>query len=165
MTDLLTHLLTVLQIAPKNISLGGDSAGGNLALELTSHILHPHPDVPPVELKGAKLNGLVLLTPWISFHHDWPSSRDNKYKDILPGRVLDEWSTTWLGGAKPDGYNEPLSLPDGDAWWDGLPGVFREVQVVAGGDEILLDSIRELAKRLQVSLAILSCLNPRISDF
>ncbi|KAI0265808.1 Alpha/Beta hydrolase protein [Gloeopeniophorella convolvens] len=42
----LTHLLEH-GAHPSNIVLCGDSAGGNLALQAISHILHPLPNLPP----------------------------------------------------------------------------------------------------------------------
>ncbi|KAL1633126.1 hypothetical protein SLS58_011217 [Diplodia intermedia] len=60
--QLLNHVLRNLRVAPRNIILGGDSAGGNLTLALLSHILHPHPDaaaVPAVELRDFSSEGVV----------------------------------------------------------------------------------------------------------
>ncbi|KAL0256877.1 hypothetical protein SLS55_007686 [Diplodia seriata] len=60
--QLLNHVLRNLRVAPRNIILGGDSAGGNLTLALLSHILHPHPDaaaVPAVELRDFSTEDVV----------------------------------------------------------------------------------------------------------
>lgn len=46
-----------------------------------------------------------------------------------------------------DGYNEPLAAEEG--WWAGLDGVVKEFLVCGGGDELLLDPIRELVRRFQ----------------
>lgn len=48
------------------IVIAGDSAGGNLTLGLISHLLHPHPDVPKVELSGP-LATTILISPWVKF--------------------------------------------------------------------------------------------------
>lgn len=34
-------------------------------------------------------------------------------------------------------------------WWRGLDGVVKECLIVGGGDEILLDQIRELGRRFR----------------
>ena len=70
------------------------------------------------------------------------------------------WSANFLGGKKRDEYNEPINAEQG--WWEsgggvegaegkGLRGLVEEMLVVGGGDEILLDSIRVMMVRLEVS--------------
>lgn len=61
-----------------------------------------------------------------------------------------------MGGKRRDEYNEPINAEQG--WWEtggelgeGLKGVVGEMLVVGGGDEILLDSIRVMMERLEVS--------------
>ncbi|OJD32075.1 lipase thioesterase family protein [Diplodia corticola] len=57
---LLNYVLRALRVPPRNVILGGDSAGGNLALALLSHVLHPHPEaaaVPRVELRDFSTSG------------------------------------------------------------------------------------------------------------
>jgi hypothetical protein len=48
--------------------LGGDSAGGNLALGVLAHVIKPHPDVPLIargEAGGEKrFKGVFVLSPW-----------------------------------------------------------------------------------------------------
>ncbi|KAH8721585.1 hypothetical protein GQ44DRAFT_829147 [Phaeosphaeriaceae sp. PMI808] len=58
------------QSEASRIFLAGDSAGGNLVLALLSHILHPHPDVPVVELKQplASTTYEVLADPIIEMN-------------------------------------------------------------------------------------------------
>jgi acetyl esterase/lipase len=58
----LTHLLAETGRKPSDIFISGDSAGGNMAMALLSHILHPHPDVPAVKLDEA-LGGALLYSP------------------------------------------------------------------------------------------------------
>ena len=71
----------------------------------------------------------------------------------------DLWSANFLGGKARDEYNEPFGAEQG--WWEGrgrgeegergLRDVVEEIFVVAGGDEVLVDSIRIMAGRLEVS--------------
>ena len=129
------------------MSIGGDSAGANLAVGVLSHMLHPHPEINPLKLEG-KLRAAILLAPWASFRTDWPSSRYNANKDVVSAVAGDKWSQSFLGGKEPDEYNEPLTAKED--WWEGLDGVVRDILVVGGGDEVLLDCIRELARRLEV---------------
>ena len=147
---LIHHLLTVLHYPPSSVSLGGDSAGGNLTLAVLSHILHPHPSIPPLpSLNNEKLAGAILIAPWVSFAHHWPSITTNKYKDVVGRYQSDTWSQAFLGGAKSDPYNEPLALEEGDAWFEGLGGVVGDMLVTAGEDEVLCSSVTELVSRLR----------------
>lgn len=131
--------------------MGGDSAGANLAAAVLSHILHPHPEIEPLAFENGagKLRAAVLLAPWVSFRHGWPSGTDNAGKDVVTRYAADVWSESFLGGKQSDGYNEPLSLAAEDGWWRGLEGVVGECLVTGGGDEVLADVVRELGRRFQ----------------
>ena len=72
--------------------------------------------------------------------------RSNAKKDVVTTAMGKKWSSTFLDGLPYDGYNQPLSVPA--AWWDGLDGMVRDILIVAGADEILVDCIVELAARL-----------------
>lgn len=127
--------------------LAGDSAGANLVLGILSHLSHPHPSVAPLEI-SAPLRGIILLGPWTSFDNEgWESVKYNKYKDVVSAACADLWSSNFLGGKPRDQYNEPIAA--GAEWWRGLKA--EEVLVVAGGDEILLDSIKTFEGKLKVS--------------
>lgn len=145
--SLLRHALTTLHHSPSTLIIGGDSAGANLTLGVLSHLLHPHPEIEPLTLApGAALRAAILLAPWASFRHDWPSITTNARKDMVSVRAGDLWAASYLGGRERDAYNEPLSA--GDGWWRGLEGVLTECIVTGGGDEILADVIREVGRRL-----------------
>ena len=128
--------------------MGGDSAGGNLALGLVSHLLHPHPEIAAIKIEQP-LRAAILMSPWVSFSTDWPSSKGNAQKDLVVNDLADVWSTAFLAGRERDGWNEPLSASG--HWWQGLENVVSEVLVQGGADEILIDSIKELAKRLEAA--------------
>lgn len=126
------------------------SPGGNLALGVISHILHPHPKCPPLPL-SAPLRGAILLAPWVSFRTDWPSVKANALKDIIEPSLGDLWSANFLGTSNRDEYNEPGERTD-EQWWAGLQDAVAEIFVVGGQDEILVDSIREMGRKLKVSV-------------
>lgn len=52
-----------------------------------------------------------------------------------------------MGGAAPDNYNQPLRAPA--SWWEGLK--VEEVLIIAGADEVLVDYVKELAGKIEVS--------------
>ena len=147
--ECLRYVLTDLNRKPETVSLGGDSAGANLAIGVLSHMMHPHKDLTPLHLdSGAKLASAILLAPWCSFRTDWPSSQYNAKKDIVSPGAGNRWSQSFLGGKEKDGYNEPLSATLG--WWNDLKEVVEEILIVGGGDEILVDPIRELGRQYKV---------------
>ena len=147
--ECLRYVLTDLKRKPENVSLGGDSAGANLAIGVLSHMMHPHKELTPLQLDGgAKLAAAILLAAWCSFRTDWPSSQYNAKKDLVSPSVGNQWSESFLGGKEKDGYNEPLSATEG--WWNGLMDVVEEILIAGGGDEILVDPIRELGRQYKV---------------
>lgn len=145
--ECLRHLVETERRSPADISLGGDSAGGNLAIGVLSHLAHPHPDIPALTLPG-KLHAALLISPWCSFNTHTPSYETNAERDCFDARPLQRWSTAFLGSDSPfagDFYNEPVTAPA--SWWEGTADVIEEVLIWAGGNEILLDGIEEFSKR------------------
>ena len=123
--------------------------GANLALGVLSHILHPHPELPPLSL-SAPLKGGILLAPWASFRTDWPSVKENAQKDIVTAYIGDTWSASFLGTSIKDNYNEPIRTDV--KWWSDLQKIVEEIFIVGARDEILYDVIREMGKILDVSM-------------
>lgn len=146
--ELLRHTLQHLGKSPSEIVLAGDSAGGNLALGVLSHLSHPHPSIAPIGL-AEPLRAAVLIAPWCSFETTADSFRRNAYKDCIGPSSLGPWSRAFMGGAAPDNYNQPLRAPAG--WWEGLK--VAEVLIVAGADEVLVDYVKELAAKMEVRCA------------
>ena len=134
------------------------SSGANLNLGVLSHILHPHPKIPPLSL-STPLKGVILLSPWASFRTDWPSTEANGQKDIVTPYCGDLWSANFLGTSIKDNYNEPIQTDV--KWWSGLQEIVGEIFVVGGRDEVLLDSILEMGKTLEVSTTTSSSVIPR----
>ena len=160
--EALRHVLHTLKVPPNKICVAGDSAGGNLALGVLSHVLHPHGEIEPLRLieegkgvKVPKLDSLLLMSPWCSF--DMRAKVDpmydlNKEKDLVDDRIGQKWSSAFLGGKEGDAYNEPLRTRDEKGWWDGLSWVVDRVWLSAGEEEVLLGSIQEMKEVLAVSL-------------
>jgi acetyl esterase/lipase len=149
---LLDHVLNSLHIPPENIILCGDSAGGNLALSLLSHVMHPHPStnpqIPPLKVSGS-FRGLVLVSPWVDFRTELPAYGSYR-KDCLHPLALQKWSSAFLGHPYPfprevlDEYNQPVLADEG--WWVDIP--VSSILIVGGRDEVLIDSIEEFGATL-----------------
>lgn len=125
--------------------MGGDSAGGNLAMAVLLHLSHPHPAIDPITL-SEPLAGVFGFAPWINFSQDWPSMTENAYKDIITAPVLKSWSSAYLDGKQGDNWSEPDRSPV--EWWQDAKT--ERILILAGGDEILLSPIEAFAKKIKV---------------
>ncbi|KAL4786367.1 Alpha/Beta hydrolase protein [Aspergillus varians] len=145
--EALRYILTKGSRDPSNVIVGGDSAGGNLALAVLLHLTHPHPEIDPLPLKdGADLAGVFGFAPWVNFALDGKSVTENQYKDLLPAEGLKAWSIVYLGKRKAgDAWSEPAKAPT--EWWVGVKA--KRVLILAGSDEILFSAVDEFAKRFK----------------
>lgn len=150
---ILEHLILNLKKDPSKIILMGDSAGANLALALLSHINHPHPDqsIPRFKLTSP-LQGVVLISAWISFKDDAPSMEENKYNDIVTFAAATRWAEEYLGEKLPfPSSNEYTQARDAaPEWWNGLP--VQTVISVCSEDESLSDLIHDFLVKLRIGM-------------
>lgn len=129
---------------PENIILGGDSAGGNLALSLCLRLRDEGKALP---------RALYLLSPWADMLASGKSYEDNYTQDPMFGEkkaVLDEEKRArllqsamygWCGDAD---RKDPLVSPVfGD--YAGFPATLFTV----GGDEILKDDTMTIAENMK----------------
>jgi acetyl esterase/lipase len=122
-------------IAPETLAIGGDSAGGGLAL---------------ATLLAAKAAGLpmpacaILFSPWTDLAGTGASLQTNRQRDaMLVSDKLQEGASFYLNGTDP---KNPLASPlYGDV--SGLPPLLIQV----GDTEILLDDSTRLAAAAQAA--------------
>ncbi len=145
--DLLRYVVTDLGKAPSQVILESDSAGGTLILGVLGHLSHPHPELEPLPLSGP-LKGVVMSSPWTNLYCTGTNYEQKKMQDPVPPSIIRLWAESWLGNATEDYYNYPAKAPA--SWWQGL--MVREVLIVAGGDEMMLDDIQNLGHLLKVPL-------------
>jgi acetyl esterase/lipase len=141
----LNLLLNQLGCRPDQVVIGGDSAGGNLALALLAHIKQPHPLVPNVEgfpIDG-KLKGALLISPWVSNATTAASYDENSKKDYLNREAVEEFIRLW--GPKAELWADCLLAP-GSLWKD-LP--VERVLITVGGFEVFRDDVRTHATRME----------------
>ncbi|KXT10690.1 hypothetical protein AC579_5060 [Pseudocercospora musae] len=144
----LQFLLTEQGRKASNIAIAGDSAGGNMTVGLISHLLHPHPDVPKVEL-SEPLATTVLISPWIKFSATDDSWKRNATADMIPPIAAARWSSLFKGSKPSDEYNEPIRA---DAkWFSGLDKIVKDILVWGGDSEVLIDSIQDFTKILKAA--------------
>ncbi|GMG28537.1 unnamed protein product [Aspergillus oryzae] len=142
--EALRYILTETNRDPANVIVGGDSAGGNLAVAVLLHLSHPHPEIEPLS-DIAPLAGLFAFAPWVSFVHEGASMQENQYKDMIGPEILNRWSHMYLAGKESDAWSEPNRAPT--EWWRDAK--VKEVLILAGRDEILFDSINAFVKKFQ----------------
>ncbi|KAJ5904336.1 hypothetical protein N7504_006719 [Penicillium tannophilum] len=140
----LRYILNETGRSPSDVILGGDSAGGNLAMATLLHISHPHPEIEPLKL-STPLAGVFGFAPWVNFSFDWPSMTENAYKDICTIPWLKKQSDSYLAGKEGDNWSEPSRAPV--EWW--ADSMTERILILAGGDEILLSSIEAFAKNIK----------------
>lgn len=126
------------------IVIGGDSAGGNLAIALMSNLLHPHPDISPLTLEGP-LAGIFLISPWVIFSTDAPSFEECEAKDIHGKAALQDWADDFASPKDRSNYTEPLQAPA--SWWHG--NVARAILNLAGEYEMFRDDIQAFGQVLE----------------
>lgn len=148
-SEALSYVVKDLGRNPQDIILAGDSAGGNLCIAIISHLSHPSRDIPRVEIETC-LRGMILISPWVSFDTSWPSMTYNLGKDIDAIETLRDWAHSYLNGRAGDNNSEPVLAPVD--WWKGAQ-VDRTL-VVAGSDEVFIDSIRAWTENFKVSIAV-----------
>ena len=120
----------------KNIIVFGDSAGGNLALELSLYLKEKNLPQPAM---------LILLSPWTTLETDLPSRTENADRDLILGRTNTVMysavsNTPTYGGDLP--LNDPRLSPI-YADLKNLPPMLIQI----GGRELFADEGIELLKR------------------
>ncbi|KAH9476882.1 Lipase 2 [Psilocybe cubensis] len=142
------HHLVSTGIKPENIQLTGDSAGGVLIHEVISHILHPVPGVPKLDL-SAPLGGAYLMSPW-SCLKDSSLLRNNLGRgDVVPLSASIYWGSKVLDGVSESGipYLDGISVPQN--WFKGVDKVVKRILISAGDAEILRDAIIKYSKTVE----------------
>lgn len=141
-TVAITHLLN-LGIPPSNIIISGDSAGGNLILQLAAHFLRPIPSIPAPPTLSQPLAGGLLISPWTIYNVDSPAYARNDKKDVLDISAFTFVSNMVKNGLAPElqHYSEPVLAPPG--WLKGLEKVYSRFLITAGSEECPLDQTIE----------------------
>ena len=112
---MLAHLIQETGRSPSDIFIAGDSASGNLALSLLSHLLHPQRDVLTFKL-NCPLGDVLLLSQWVSFRTDYTSFNTNTTLDMLTSLALPKWGVMFLNKANASNPEADPGTISGDAW-------------------------------------------------
>jgi acetyl esterase/lipase len=143
------YLLNEREIVPARILLGGDSAGGHLALTLLAHGMQPCPGVTPMAQLGPdenRLKGLLLISPWPNMRADVPSFRMFEHIDMINIEGVHDFIDLY-GPRLGEVWAEPLAADR--SFWANLP--VENLLVTCGNAECLRDSIVELFDGLKAA--------------
>ena len=141
-------------LAPENLQIAGESAGGNLVLQVLSHALHPLSSIPLSPLASSfagehrPVKGAFLISPWvIPRGSDGGSFDTNDKNDLVSKKALCDWGLKIVNPVPLDerSYIEP-SLSSME-WFRDAPRVIERFLITAGGYEVLRDDILAFANR------------------
>ncbi|THU95609.1 alpha/beta-hydrolase [Dendrothele bispora CBS 962.96] len=141
------QLLLKQGVQPQNLYLAGDSAGGNLIFQLFSHILHPLPNVPVLNLNG-RLRGAYLMSPWISISGEGGNQSAHDKTDVISAGSLQELSKYLLKDVPPEQICYLEALKASESWFNGLDQIVEKVIITCGDAECMFEEITAFEKKL-----------------
>ncbi|KAJ7281820.1 hypothetical protein C8J57DRAFT_1500501 [Mycena rebaudengoi] len=114
---------TLAGVKQQNLQIAGDSAGGNLIMQLFSHI------------------GTCLISPWVFLTVDSPCHSENDEIDYLSRRGMKHVGALILDGVPETdrAFAEAAKAPEG--WFEGVDRIANRVLITAGSVECLRDDI------------------------
>lgn len=143
----LSHILSA-GFGPRDIVIGGDSAGGNLAAALLCHLVQPQPTVDPVELEEP-LAAAFLVSPWVTGRTSDASFTENSRVDMISAWTITKAGRDLLGGNNnlagdagqgvPTNISFPLDVEP--SYFEGLSTAVRQIYVTAGNHEVFRDQV------------------------
>ncbi|KAL7947823.1 alpha/beta hydrolase fold domain-containing protein [Trichoderma barbatum] len=132
----------------KDIVVGGDSAGGNLTMQLLHHIVEPHAEACRITI-DEPLSAAVLVSPWLSCDLSNPSFMEHDSSDMLSRSIMRSLAAyAWDREEQDKGsWAEPLEWKG--AWLSQLDSVVRKIHMTVGEREILADQAKSMAKVIE----------------
>ncbi|KAL1861654.1 hypothetical protein Daus18300_008770 [Diaporthe australafricana] len=119
-------------IAPGDLIIGGDSAGGNLVVQLLHHLCHSMSGPQPLSDQSLRFAGIFLVSPWKYVLGDIKEAERLRAHPALP---LDG-DITWLGSIKH---------------------VTKSVYITCGHEEVFMDNVlafSEAVRRMNPGLEV-----------
>ncbi|GFF47779.1 probable carboxylesterase 18 [Aspergillus udagawae] len=133
--------------AAADITIAGDSAGGNLALAVLAHLREPHPRVRPVFEGGdhhqQQLRAALCISPRCANECSAASYTYNASKDIVSKASMKMFNSHWEP-VKEEVWATPLAGTKD--FWGSVPA--KKVLLLAGTDEVYVDDIRQFGELL-----------------
>ncbi|KAH0828234.1 putative 6-hexanolactone hydrolase [Fonsecaea pedrosoi] len=127
------------------VIVGGDSAGGNLAVAILSATAHSHPGIPSLKL-DAPLKGALLVSPWIDLSVGTSKSWvENKDKDIVSANIVDPLVNNLVSKDERNEFTDPARADS--KWWSGAQ--VSSILTLAGTHELFFDDIVKFSQKLK----------------
>jgi acetyl esterase/lipase len=137
-------------VSPSNLVFGGDSAGGNLAMQLASHLLHPLASIPAPPTLSSPLAGALLMSPWTGITDERPSYTSNAERDVIHPAMYRLFARDAAEGITPELRNYVQASTASADWWRGIAdAVVPRILITKAECECLLDEITELEMNLK----------------
>jgi acetyl esterase/lipase len=133
----------------KDIVIGGDSAGGNLTMQLLHHIIDPHAEIRRIALQEP-LSAAFLVSPWLGSDFSGASFSENDGNDMLCGYIMHGIDAeVWAHGEEANlddegSWAKPLECRG--SWLGKLGTATQKLHITVGEREILADQGKLLAK-------------------
>lgn len=145
--EALRYILEERRHHPSHVIIGGDSAGGNIVAAVLSHLAHPHESIDKLSI-NEPLAAAILMCPWTAIDPETANFNGYYGADIETPGSLTNLANAYMGNARPDYYTDANLAPP--EWFSTYP--VDKIQVLAGGNELLLPNIIDLVNTLRVSL-------------
>ena len=133
---------------PSRVIIGGDSAGGNLALALLAHLQSPHPRITPVNfaVEDQKLRAALCISPRTNNSCTAASYKFNRTKDYIGAGAVELFTSNWQPVA-----DEVWATPvrGSKAFWTNVRA--SRILLIVGGDEVYLDDVKTQAELMNAS--------------
>ncbi|KAL2675596.1 hypothetical protein Neosp_011786 [[Neocosmospora] mangrovei] len=146
----LAHLLSS-GISPRNIIIGGDSAGGNLTAQLLCHMALPHPEAVPITL-SEPLAGVFLISPWLSTRTTDRSFAENGSIDMVSAPYVRIVTAEVLGPdweEEPSRFSHAFPLDTQHPWMDKLSALTNKMYLSVGYHEVFRDQCVEFVDKVR----------------
>lgn len=135
----------------KDVVVGGDSAGGNLTVQLLHHLVEPHAEATRIVLQEP-LSAAFLISPWLGKDISAASFQENDRYDMISMDILRSLQTdhrahgedTSTDGNGQDSWAEPFEWKG--PWTSKLDSVIGKLYITVGDREILADQGKQMAK-------------------
>lgn len=147
----LQYLLEQEAIQAEKIILGGDSAGGHLTASLLTHIIHPSPYAPPIDLHGCQFKAVLLVSPWMAMSEEQIKVLPRAPNDFLTRESIVRFSNMFKPGLN-EVWSNRCEMQDAVAVWKKLfpaaheHAICRKAMLAVGTSEVLLDSCVSFGK-------------------
>lgn len=132
----------------KDIIVGGDSAGGNLTMQLLHHLANPHAQVARIVLQEP-LSAAFLISPWLGMDTSGASFREHDRHDMISMDILHSLDVEirpprrWASRNGND-WADPFEWKG--PWTNKLGSVIGKLYITVGDREILADHGKMMAK-------------------